>query len=731
MSDKDLLQEATEAFAAAEAAEQENREAARDDLRFARLGEQWPDKVKKDRERAARPCLTINRMPAFIRQVVNDARQNKPSIKVHPADSKADPETADIINGLIRNIEHSSNADVAYDTACDNAVTMGFGYWRVSIVESHGDEFANDLAIERIANPFSVYGDPNSTAADSSDWNCAFVTELMPEAEFEARYKGADKVDWKSDAYQSLNAPWRTESGGQDDVLVAEWWKRESIKRTIYKMNDGRVVDEETLKAEAAEFELAGLTPVQSRKINSWKITHRLMTGAEILETTEWLGQYIPIVPVYGEEVNFEGKRIFRSMVRDAKDPQMMFNYWRSLTTELVALAPKAPWIGPKGFVGDDIAKWETANIESHAFLEYEGGVSPQRQPFAGPPAGAIQEALSAADDMKSIMGIYDASLGARSNETSGRAIMARQREGDVSTFHFIDNLNRAIRHTGRILIDLIPKVYTGDRIIRVLGEDGTPATVPLNAQVPGEGGQMRVYDLALGKYDLTVTAGPSFTTRREEAATQMVELLRAFPQAAPYIGDLLAKNLDWPGADEIAKRMKALLPPEMRDEGQEDGIPPEVKQKIEQGLQVIQQQQQAMQQLAAENAQLKQRAEVDAGKMALDARKLDLEEQKIANDQMKTQAEAAKTMAEAAKFNGEADAVRTAAEITAASAAQVNAQVTNLLQIVPQILAQLTATQQAIVNAANAPKRKTAKAVRQTDGSYLMEAVEEPALVN
>jgi len=216
----------------------------------------------------------------------------------------------------------------------------------------------------------------------------------------------------------------------------------------------------------------------------SHKVTQRLLTGAEVLETNDWAGRYIPLVPVYGEEVNVEGKRYLRSLIRDAKDPQRMFNYWRTTTTELVALSPKAPFIGPKGAFQTDQAKWETANTDTHAYIEYDGNVPPQRQAFAGVPAGALQEALNASDDMKAIIGMYDASLGARSNETSGRAILARQREGDVSTFHFIDNLSRAIEHAGRILIDLIPKVYTGERIVRVLGQDGAAASVQLGKPV-------------------------------------------------------------------------------------------------------------------------------------------------------------------------------------------------------------------------------------------------------
>lgn len=569
--DDDILADAKEAFQLASDHEDHNRTAALDDFRFARLSEQWPDAFLQLCRRKGLPCLTINKLPAFIRQVVNDGRQNKPAIKVHPADSKSDIATARIYDGLIRHIEVSSKAPIAYDTALDHAATCGFGYFRVATRYACDDTFDLDIAIDRIANPFSVYGDPHSTGADSEDWNSAFVVERMAQEEFARRYKGADKVDWAAEGYTALNAPWREDQ----EVLLAEWWRRERVKKTILLLSDQQIMDEDVYAKHKPALDAVGVMVATSRVVMSYKVTQRLLTGAEVLETNKWDGKYIPIIPVYGEEVNVEGKRYLRSLVRDVKDAQKMFNFWRTSTTELVAQAPKAPFIGAKGAFETDKAKWETANVESHSVIEYDvvaGGQPPQRQPFAGIPAGALQEALNASDDMKAIIGMYDASLGARSNETSGRAINARKAEGDVSTFHFIDNLSRAIEHGGRVIIDLIPRVYTGDRIIRILGQDNAATTVQLGQPVPvmGPDGQpqmdeqtgqplTRILDLGAGKYDLTVTTGPSFTTRRQEAAEAMTELMRAFPAAAPVIGPRLAKNLDWPEADEIAAELKQL----------------------------------------------------------------------------------------------------------------------------------------------------------------------------
>lgn len=576
MTDDDLLSDAKDMFDLSSESEEDNRDLAREDLIFARLGEQWPEKIRDQRAREGRPTLTINRMPSFIRQVANDARMMRPQIKVSPVDSKADVETADVMSGLVRNIEQQSKADLAYDTASDFAISMGFGYFRIDVDYAFDDTFEKDIKILRIDNPFSVYGDPHDRGPDSANWNSAFLVEPLAKPLFKKKYKGAEEVDWDEGAYAKLELPWLED----EEILVAEWWVREETQKEIVLLSSGDVVEAAHVEKYANELAAQNVTVQNSRKVAGHKVKHYVLTGAEVLEKNDWPGRFIPIVPVYGEEINVDGERHLRSLIRDAKDPQRMSNYWRSASTELVALAPKAPYIGPEdAFTGQDKKKWETANTGNHAFLAFAGERAPERQAFAGIPAGALQESLNASDDMKAIMGLYDASMGARSNETSGKAIIARDRQGDVSTFHFLDNLSRAIRHGGSIVIDLIPHVYNGQRIIRTMGWDGQTSDVQLTGnpdearpgqQEEGERDEQKkfngIYNFTAGKYDLTVEAGPSFTTRRQEAAEQMSDLLRVFPQAAPIIGDLLVKNLDWPGADEIAERLRALVPGQNED---------------------------------------------------------------------------------------------------------------------------------------------------------------------
>lgn len=707
-SEADDLAEVKEAFTLCEDAFNDNRSAALEDFRFARLGEQWPEEVRQARK--GKPMHTINKMKAFIRQVVNDTRMNKPSIKVRPADSGADIATAKVYDGLIRNIEQISNADVAYDTASDHACTGGFGFFRVSIDYLHDDTFDQELLIQAISNPFSVYPDPYSTAADSADWDLCFITDLVSKEEFQRKWKGAEEVDWSSAAYGSLSEPWRN----GEEIQIAEQWRREEVIRRRLLLTNGEIVDQVAFEQSRDLFDALGITVKADRQTRSYKVTHRIMTGAEILEETEWAGRYIPVIPVYGEDINVDGKRYLCSLIRDAKDAQRSFNYHRSTATELIGLAPRAPFIGPEDAFGGDYAnRWKTANTENWPFLAYKGTVPPQRQPIEGGQAAAsIAEALAANDDMKAVTGLYDASLGQRSNETSGRAILARQREGDTGTFHFTDNLSRAIRHAGKILIDLIPQVYTGPRMVRILGLDGQAQTVGINQPVypmpqPGEqphpmagqpfqaaqgpapgapqpppgppmpgqppmappgppAGPPRavppdgqppiqspitpaVYDLTAGRYDLVVEAGPSFNTKREEAAAQMTELLRAYPPAAPVIGDLLVKNLDWPGADEIAQRLRALVPANALGK---QALPPQVQAQLQQMQQVIQQGGQKLQELTQQLQTATVQLEAEKAQKGIDAQRLDLDQQKANLDEYRAETERMKTQADIAAAN-------------------------------------------------------------------------------
>lgn len=619
--DDDLHAEAIKIYDYAVERDSHNRERYADDIRFARMSEQWPEAIRRQRELEGRPCLTINRMTSFIRQVVNDARQNKPAIKFHAVGDGADEWTAKVQDGLVRNIEYSSNADVAYDTAIDNAVSGNVGYFRITTDYASDDVFDQDIRIERIANSLSVVPDAYCFDADSANWNDAFVTEDYSIDAFKAKWPKADTSGFEGDG-RGMSAGW-LEDGL---VRVAEWWKRREVPAIIVKLSNGMIVPAEKLDDEefAGLLEAQGITEVDRRPTRTMKVTQHLMNGCEILETNEWAGKYIPIVPVYGDEVIIDGRRHLFSMIHVAKDAQRMLNYWRTVSTELVALAPKAPFIGPVGSFSTD-PNWNTANTQNHPYLEYDpvpeaGNMPPQRQPFAGPPAGALQEALNASDDMKSTMGLYDASLGAQGNETSGRAILARQREGDTSTFNFTDNLSRGIRHAGRIMADLIPKVYTVARVIRTIQEDGTNRDVAINQPTqpsPEEAKEMqerqeqmegitRIYDLTIGKYDVTCESGPSYNTKRQEAAMQMTEFMRAVPAAGAVIGDLLAKNLDWPGADEIADRLKP--------KGQ-DPQTAAMQQQMQQMQGVIQQLQQQLADKDRDKSRDDRKLEIDAFK--------------------------------------------------------------------------------------------------------------------
>lgn len=594
-SNEDILATARKRFNIVSEVEREQRSQALDDLKF-RAGEQWPTDVKTSRELDGRPCLTINRLPQFVRQITNDQRQNRPSIKVNPFDDLADVETAKILQGIVRHIEYNSNADVAYDTAFEGAVTKGIGYLRVLTEYCDPHSFDQEIKIKRIRNSFSVYLDPNYQEPDGSDANWGFIFEDLRREDFLAQYKDSELAGMNSWAgIGDDNNDWVN----KDTIRVAEYFAKEFKEVTLVLLSDGAVIDKSTLP----EVLPGGVTIVNERVAQVPMIRWYKISAAEILEQTEWPGMWIPIIPVLGDELDVEGKRILEGVIRHAKDSQRMYNYWSSSETETIALAPRAPFIGVEGqFEGHEEA-WETANRKNHAYLQYKmidlNGTPvgpPQRNVFEPNVQAITQARMLASDDLKATTGIYDSALGNRSNENSGVAIQRRNAQSQTANFHFVDNLSRSIRHVGRIVVDLIPRVYDTKRAVRTLGEDGSVDIVRVNEMFKGKDGTTKQYNLGIGKYDVTVSVGPSYATKRQEGAASMLELTKAYPQMFQIMGDLMLRNLDVPGAQEMADRVKKTLAPGIVDDKEKPPIPPEVQNQM-------QQQEQALQAMSAELA--------------------------------------------------------------------------------------------------------------------------------
>lgn len=590
--DDKILERARAFFALSSEAWHEIRSLANEDIKFS-AGDQWDLAIKTSRQSDARPCLTINRLPQVIQQVTNDQRQNRPSIKVHPVDDIADPETAKIQQGLIRHIEYNSSADAAYDTAFESASRGGFGFYR--LIAQHCDpmSFDQDILIKRIPNQFSVFFDPHSVEPDGSDANEGGITEDLSKDEYKRLYP---------ESQLSRMGEWEVVGNQYPDWMmgglarVAEYFYKEYRTDTLVQLITGEIALESELPPGIPPAAIKTRRPTMIPTICWIK-----MNAVEILEKTTLpgSGRWIPIIPVFGNDLIVDGKRVLEGLIRHAKDPQRMLNYWKSAETEAIALAPKAPFIAAEGQIEGYEDIWKSANRANHSYLPYKpislGGVAvpmPQRQSFEPAVQAITQAAMYAADDVKATTGIYDASLGAKSNETSGIAIQRRNNQSQTSNFHFIDNLTRSIKHGGRIIIDWMPDVYDSARTARIIGEDGTQQIVKLNQPHQDENGKDRLYDLRSGKYDVTVDVGPSFASKRQEAAASMMDFSKSVPQLAQGAADLIAKNMDWPGAPEIAERLKKMLPPGLADDpaSKSQAIPPQVQAQMQQQAQLIKQ---------------------------------------------------------------------------------------------------------------------------------------------
>jgi len=584
----------------------ESREDEIDDLRFYAGSPdnhwQWPADVLATRGAVqgqtinARPTLTINKLPQHVRQVTNDMRQNRPGAKVIPVDDNADVEVADIFNGMIRHIEYISDADVAYDTACENQVSYGEGY--ITLYTEYCDEntFDQDIKIGRIRNSFSVYMDPLIQDPTGADAKWCFITEDLTKAEYERQYPDAAPIS----TLQSLGVGDQSISNwlNEDTVRIAGYYYVDYDKTTLnlYPGNQSAFVgtpEDKMLK------DMFG-KPIKSRVSERPRIKYCKINGYEILEEKEWAGKWIPVIRVVGNEFEVDGRLYVSGLVRNAKDAQRMYNYWVSQEAEMLALAPKAPFIGYGGQFEGYEDKWKTANTNNWPYLEVnpdvtdgQGAVLPLPQRAQPPMAstGLLQAKSGASEDIKSTTGQYNASLGMGSNERSGKAILARQREGDVGTYHYGDNLTRAVRHVARQLVDLIPKIYDTQRIARIIGEDGETKMVKINPDQPqpvnkivNEQGIVieKIYNPGVGKYDVVATTGPGYATKRQAALEAMAQLLQGNPQLWSVAGDLFVKNMDWPGAQEMAKRFQKTIDPKFLSDDENDPALQAAQQQIQ-----------------------------------------------------------------------------------------------------------------------------------------------------
>ena len=453
--------------------------------------------------------------------------------------------------------------------------------------------FDQCIRIARIRNPFRVYLDPDRQEPDGSDAEWGFITDLITHEEFRSKYPDAKAVSWNENGVGDEYRNWVT----QTHVRVAEYFYFENKKRTLVALDSGHVGYEDELAPEiAAQIKENPAMVTRKREVEVKTCHWDTINCYEVLEENIWAGKWIPIVEVIGNEIDIEGKVTRSGLIRDAKDPQRMYNYWCTAETEMIALAPKAPFIMEEGQVEGHEARWRDANIKSYPYLLYKGtnvagkqAPPPQRQPFAGPPAGIVNAKAGAAQDMMATTGIrFDATLAERTYDESGKALRELKRVGDLGNFHYVDNLSRSLRHTGRILIDLIPKIYDTRRVATILREDDSEEMVTIDPQQPqayqkrqgSNGAVEKLFNPKVGKYDVTVSIGPSFSTKRQEAAESMIGFLKVLPNSAQLIGDLIAKNMDWPGADEIATRLASQLPPQVLNKSV-DELPPEARAMI------------------------------------------------------------------------------------------------------------------------------------------------------
>jgi len=605
---------------------------ARDDLYFLSDEEnaQWDEKSVTVRRKSGLPTITIDQLSQFVHQVVNDVRMNTPTIRISPHGGGADIETADIISGLIKDIEYNSCADEAYDAALDFSVKSSIGFIRIDH-DYDGEGFDQALCIRRVINPLCVFLDYRSIESDGSDAKHAFVLEDIPVEKFKKEYPKFDPIPFSDNVDEKKTTD-------ESTVTIAEYFVIEENQVEIGIIN-GQVEE----VREGVEYE-------QTRMIERRTVKRYKLSGADILEETTFPGEYIPLIPVYGEEAWEDGERKLLSLIRKSKEAQRMFNYWKSVETQILMKSPKSPIIAAVGQTEDfmeDYQNPDKAMVLRYNPVEVNGQFMPPPNPLPMPqlPVGIVNAARASVDDIKASMGMYNAAIGQRSNESSGVAINARKVEGEVAVFHFGDNLARSITQVGRVLVSALPAIYDTPRTVRVIDPEGNNDLVGINgARVDG---QEQDYYLTNGKYSVRVELGPSFTTQRQEAAQFYTDIFTKQPQLMEIAGDLLFKYMDMPGAQALSDRLKRVIPPNVLGENESEQDPEKMQltQALEQSKQVILKLTQEMETLqedvSTKQAELQLKAQSEAASVEQDQVKNELEVLKLQLEEKKVMLEA------------------------------------------------------------------------------------------
>jgi hypothetical protein len=558
--------------------DQMNIERAYADLNFL-AGYQWLQELENQRLQDQRPVLTFNRMGQFVRQVTGDMRQMRPAIKVVPVDG-GDEKIAEIREGLIRHIENASDASLdVYVDGADSQVACGIGHWEVAGEYKDQLSYEQDIVIRTVDDQLSIIWDPDSRKKTREDANFCFVPVDMTREAYRENYP-----DHPVNDIGQWDGQYISNWYDDDRIRVCRYWYKKKITRKLMKMPTGEVIDVTKPDEETQILmQTPGAIPFERE---GFEIYWRMMNGVEFLtEPKLWPGRYIPIIPAIGEEVRVGNHRERHGIVRFAADPQRAYNYARSTQTEFVGLQPKSPFIGTEENFKDYGEEWDTANVKNWPYLRYtpdpkNGMAAPQRQAPPAASSGLAECILAAEADMQAVIGIYNASLGAKSNETSGVAIKSREKQGDTGTYVYMANFALSITHTARVINDLIPHFYDTARVVRIMGQDGKSKQVAINQPADplalDGASEATLNDITVGVYDIQMELGPSYNTAREESRDGMLQFIQSLPQAAPLIADKIAKVMDWPGSEEISQRLQTLLPPNIQAQiAQEENKPP------------------------------------------------------------------------------------------------------------------------------------------------------------
>lgn len=607
--------------------------------------DQWTPKERNELRLRHKPVVQFNKLHDHVKKVIGEFRQNTPTATVLPVDPDIPQETMDACSHILNGIFYKSRTNIVDQTACENALSFGYGAMFLTTDYESQNSFNQEIVPIGFQSPEVVFFDPDAKEVDKNDGDFCGWLDFMSAEQIEKQ--------WGVGSPRSFSVPFQWNStyqfylAGSRTIAIANYWEKQYYSKKIYLLESGETVDAKEYDAlrkkhdalheddrALLEEDIGERFPeIENERVidDAYEIKGYKLLGDKVLEETVWPSRYLPGVFVDGYSYYIDGKQYTQSFIHQAKDAQRFLNYCGVEVLQAIKNTRRETYLTTTEMTAGNEYVWRNPDMQQGA-LHYRPHVLATGQvltptPITSPPINPafLEQYQRAEHDIGSILGRTESVTGAQGNEKSNLIMAARLTQGNLGSFIWFDNTQRAIESIARNALDLLPAVYDAERTVVAQGPNKEPVVMHLNQQMP-DGSIMNDLTKLRDKAKVQVSLGASFEMQRQQHLNFLIELMSAAPQAAPLLADLVAENIQVENMPQIVKRLKNLVPPQILAEENGEPPPPPPEPPLAEKL--------AQQQLLLNEKELKLKEQ----SQQLEAAKLMQQGQKDKNDMINTQ---------------------------------------------------------------------------------------------